>query len=66
MSKEHKCFRDTDRRLRSVNTRLVRNMFNTNHLVIATERIENLRDGKRATVVVASYCPFCGAKLEAT
>jgi hypothetical protein len=31
--------------------------------VIATERIENRRDGKRATVVLPTFCPFCGKKI---
>lgn len=33
--------------------------------VLATERIHNLRDGKRAKTVLASYCPICGKKYPA-
>lgn len=31
--------------------------------VIATERIENFRDGKRAVVLLPTFCPFCGKKI---
>jgi hypothetical protein len=34
-------------------------------LAIATSRIKNLRDGKQAKVVVATFCPFCGKSLTA-
>lgn len=28
--------------------------------VLRTERLEIRRDGKRAAMLVAAYCPFCG------
>lgn len=62
--KEHRCIRKTDRKLAKTNTRLVRNLLNPNHIFVATQRIKNYRDGKKATSVVAAYCPFCGEKLE--
>ena len=33
--------------------------------VLATGRINNLRDGKRASTVLASFCPICGKKYPA-
>jgi len=58
--KQHKCFKKANEMLQHHNTRLVVNAFDPNQLVVATDRIENLRDGKRAAVVVAMFCPFCG------
>jgi hypothetical protein len=61
--KRHKCFELVDEKLKENNTRLSFNLFNWSDVFVATERIENLRDGKRAKVVIASFCPFCGKKL---
>lgn len=60
--KTHECFDEIDEKLSKSNTRLLRNVLNSNHVFIETTRIDNRR--KRATVVIASYCPFCGEKLE--
>jgi hypothetical protein len=58
----HNCYTRIDRKLKKLNTRLTRNLFDRNHLVIATEPIKKLR-GKKAKVVIATYCPFCGEKV---
>jgi hypothetical protein len=67
-----KCFEKVNTQLAEHNTELVllstpdftRGVFET-HLAIATSRIKNLRDGKQAKVVVATFCPFCGKSLTA-
>jgi len=64
MGEQHKCFKELSKVLVEENTRLQFNYLNQNHVFVATERIRNLRDGKKAKRVVASYCPFCGEKLE--
>ena len=64
MSETHKCFEDISKVLVKENTRLVFNLLNPNHVFVATERIRNLRDGKKAKRVIATYCPFCGERLE--
>lgn len=61
--KTHECYEKTDEQLKEHNTKLLRNIFDPNQLVVATERISNLRDGKRAKVVIATYCPFCGKRV---
>jgi hypothetical protein len=63
MAAEHKCFKETNAALAEHNTKLVQNILNPNHLVIATDTIEKKR-GQRAKVVIASYCPFCGKALK--
>lgn len=62
----HKCFERADKKLKETNTKLVRSLLNDNHIFVETEKIRNLRDGKRATSVIATYCPFCGKKLKGT
>lgn len=62
--KQHKCFKDIDEKLKSHNTRLSCNLLDHNELLIATERIETGRWKKRAALVVATFCPFCGEKLK--
>lgn len=67
-----KCIEQVNEQLREHNTELVlvqslgmtpgKMTFET-HLAIATRRIEALRDGKKAKMVVAAYCPFCGKTL---
>jgi len=64
--KEHACFKKVNRRLKRTNTELTQNLLNRNQLFVATHRITKLRDGKKATVVIAAFCPFCGDKLEGT
>ncbi len=66
MAKYHKCLKKLDEELEKTNTRLVANILNQNHVFIDTERIRKLRDGKKATTVIATYCPFCGEKLKGT
>lgn len=31
---------------------------------IETKRIENLRDRKKATLAIPTFCPFCGTRYE--
>jgi hypothetical protein len=58
----HKCIRETNKELAKHNTKLVGNLLNPNHIFIDTQRVKPLR-GKKAKVVIATYCPFCGEKL---
>ena len=64
--KVHKCIKQVNKKLRNTNTVLVANIVNPNHIFVDTQRIRKLRDGKKATVVVAAFCPFCGEQLEGT
>lgn len=61
----HHCFTRIDVELAKENTRLVflDDTQGDRHLVIASERIRNLRDGKKATPVFGAFCPFCGERL---
>lgn len=61
--KRHQCLTDMDEFLKQHNTRLVGDLLNENRVFIATERIQSLRDGKRAKALIATYCPVCGKKL---
>jgi hypothetical protein len=63
---KHYCYAELEKKLAENNTRLATNLINENHIFISTERIENLRDGKKAMNVIATYCPFCGKKLKGT
>ena len=63
--KAHKCVKQLNKKLKETNTRLVGNLLNSNHIFVATEKIDNARMNK-ATSVVATYCPFCGKKLKGT
>jgi hypothetical protein len=63
--KEHKCIREINKTLKVGNTMLVRNMLNPNHIFVATQKIEKKR-GQKTMSVIATYCPFCGEKMEAT
>ncbi len=65
-SGQHKCIRETNKKLMESNTSLVTNLFNPNHVFLATEVIKKKKRGAQAMSVVAAYCPFCGEKLEGT
>lgn len=60
------CIERVDETLKLYNTRLVVAFAllkgPVSRATIATERIEKLRDGKKAKVVAATFCPFCGKK----
>lgn len=58
------CVTAMDKLLESRNTRLVTMFTATLQVlpVVASERIQNFRDGKKAVTVIPSYCPFCGKK----
>ena len=62
-----RCLLDADIKLQPMNARLATtfNLRGQVFPVIKTERIENRRDGKRAPLVVPTYCPFCGKKYPA-
>ena len=62
--KQHRCLSAVDKELKKHNTRLAGDLFHPDRVFVATERINNYRDGKRAKQVVASFCPFCGKKLD--
>lgn len=57
------CFERVNADLERDNTELVGVDFATSEprVLVATQRIQNLRDGKRAVELVANHCPFCGA-----
>lgn len=63
----HTCFETVDAMLAEKNTRLVFPLMlggdQTLRPMIETERIQKLRDGKKAVVMFATFCPFCGVKL---
>ena len=63
--KTHKCIKLLNKKLKETNTQLSGNLLNPNHIFVATEKIDNARM-KKATRVVATYCPFCGKKLKGT
>lgn len=57
------CIAEMNGLLAEHNTTLVTTMFRQpNACVIATERVQSLRNGKKAALVIASFCPFCGTK----
>lgn len=61
----HACFKRVNDALAKSNTRLVflNDTEGDTHVVIASDRIRNLRDGKKATPVLGAFCPFCGERL---
>jgi hypothetical protein len=61
---QHECFKLVNQDLEKYNTVLVTDLLQANRIFVATERIKNLRDGKRAKQVIATYCPFCGVRLD--
>ena len=63
MTKQHKCLRELDTFLKDKNTQLVFDLLHPNRVFIATQKIRNLRDGKHAVQVIASFCPICGRRL---
>lgn len=60
--KRHRCLTQVDTELAKHNTCLEQNLFNQNHVLLATHVLEKKR-GARAKIMLASYCPFCGKKL---
>jgi len=58
------CVAKCDRALEPKNARLATsfNLKGQVFPIIASERIENRRDGKRAPLIIPTYCPFCGKK----
>ena len=69
MSSKHSCFKQFDEKLAEHNGRLAMGVQVTKdlglkaRLLIATEKIDKAKR-KPIPVVMASYCPFCGEKLE--
>lgn len=69
MSQAHTCFEQFDQKLAEHNGRLAMGLQVTKglglkaRLLIATEKIDKAKR-KPVPSVIASYCPFCGAKLE--
>jgi hypothetical protein len=64
MTERHKCFEVVDATLKKYNTRIVVDPIHPNALLVATEKIRRLRDGKSAHKAPAAFCPFCGDRLE--
>lgn len=66
---KHECFVRINERLAEDNARLAvgfvitESMSLQSRLLVATEKIDKSRR-KAPPSVVASYCPFCGVKLE--
>jgi hypothetical protein len=60
----HKCLVELDEFLKSQNTRLVVNLLDDSDVFLATERIQNFRDGQKAANVICNHCPICGKKLK--
>ena len=69
MSKGHDCFQKFDEKLAEHNGRLGMGLQVTEdldlktRLLIATEKIDKTKR-KPVPSVMASFCPFCGVKLE--
>lgn len=69
MSTRHACFERFDQKLVEHNGRLAMGLQVTEglglkaRLLIATEKIDKAKR-KPVPSVMASYCPFCGVKLE--
>jgi len=59
---EHSCFAMVDSMLRDSRTRLSRDLFDPNKLLIATELTEKKR-GARPLLMIATFCPFCGKRV---
>lgn len=59
----HKCIGIVNKRLAKENMELVADLMNPNTIFIDTVPIEKRR-GFRAPLVAATYCPFCGDRLE--
>jgi hypothetical protein len=56
------CLDEADKVLAQYNTIVVRafDLNGSELAVIATERIQIRRDGKRAKTLIAAFCPICG------
>lgn len=55
------CISEMNKMLAEHNTVLVTTMFRKPDVtVVATDRIQSQRGSKKAALVVASFCPFCG------
>lgn len=70
MSKQYKngkcsCWRKIDKELSKYNTTLsyVYHFDGGVSLLVATHKTSDAKPGNRARSVLASYCPFCGGKL---
>lgn len=72
MPRQHRCFRQVDKKLAEHNTRLARNLLDHNQLIIGTEVVDDTkREGRgcfkrkpKPAMLFASHCPFCGEKLK--
>lgn len=59
------CIAEINAMLVEHNTTLVTTMFrDPDTCVVSTDRIKTLRNGKKAALVIASFCPFCGVKYQ--
>lgn len=55
------CIQQVNAKLADQNTMLISVIFDgTERVLLRTERIKSLRDGKKATNVPAAFCPVCG------
>lgn len=62
-SRVHGCIDKANARLLEYNTRLSSNLMNPNTIFVETERVTPRR-GSRAKRVIATFCPFCGEKID--
>lgn len=51
-----------DEELKRTNSRVAVNYFNPISIIIATELIEK-KPRRRPTILLATYCPFCGKRI---
>jgi hypothetical protein len=61
--KRHKCFVQADKFLADKNARLATNLLNDSNVFVEVEKLDEKIRG-RLPVMIATYCPFCGKKLE--
>lgn len=60
------CISETDKMLAEHNTTLVTTLFGIpQRVAVSTAQLATGRGKKRAAIMIASFCPFCGEKYGA-